>query len=111
MNGGAAAGAGTGPYYDSNAGGGFSVPPTFHDAPQFYSDVGTYLHFDAIPTWDIFTPAAGGNPATESIDVGNFGLAWGFQIVPEPSSIVLVLIGSASMCLVRLWKRKTPPAG
>lgn len=97
VNGGAAAGAGTGPYYDSNApGGGFSVPPTFHDAPQFYSGVGTYLHFDAIPTWDVFTPAAGGKPATESIDVADYGVAWGFQIVPEPgtASIGLLMVVS-----------------
>jgi hypothetical protein len=97
VNGGAAAGAGTGPYYDSNApGGGFSVPPTFHDAPQFYSGVGTYLHFNAIPTWDVFTPAAGTTPAKESIDVADYGVAWGFQIVPEPgtASIGLLMVVS-----------------
>jgi hypothetical protein len=107
-NGGAAAGAATGPYYDSNADAGFSVPPAFHDAPQFYSGVGNYLHFVAIPTWDVFTPAGGGNPATESIDVANFGLSWGFQIIgaPEPSSTVLIAIGVVSIGAVRLVRRK-----
>src|SRR6476660_9892934 len=54
VNGGAAAGAGTGPYYDSNSAGGFSTPPTFHDGPNYYSGIGSYLHFTAIPTWDVF---------------------------------------------------------
>jgi hypothetical protein len=103
INGGAAAGAATGPYYDSNAPG-FSVPPSFHDAPQFYSGVGTYLHFTAIPTWDIFTPAAGETPAKESINVANYGLAWGFVIVPEPASFVLIVIGCSAVCGVRLRK-------
>lgn len=87
VNGGAAAGAATGPYYDSNANpGDFSTPPTFHDAPQFYAGEGTYLHFTAIPVWDIYTPAAGEDPATESINVGNYGISWGFAVIPEPSS-------------------------
>jgi|SRR5580704_3549474 hypothetical protein len=93
-----AAGAGTGPYYDSNApGGGFSTPPGFHDLPHFYSGAGTYLHFDVFPTWDIFTPAAGNTPATETIDVGSVGLAWGFQIqaVPEPSTGMFMVAGLA----------------
>jgi len=52
--GGAAAGAGTGPYYDSNAPpGALSVPPTFSDSPEFYSGVGFYFHADTIPTWDV----------------------------------------------------------
>jgi len=91
VTGGAAAGPATGPYYDSNADAGFSVPPAFHDAPQFYSGAGTYLHFTAIPTWDVFTAANGNNPATETIEVGDLALTWGFSIqaVPEPSSICL----------------------
>jgi hypothetical protein len=106
--GGKAAGAGTGPYYDSNAGGkNFSTPPTFHDAPQFYSGVGTYLHFDVFPTWDIFTPAAGNQPATDTIDVGSQGLAWGFQIVavPEPSSVFLITSGGLLIALGG-WRRR-----
>ncbi|WP_347986274.1 hypothetical protein [Methylomonas sp. AM2-LC] len=96
--GGAAAGAGTGPYYDSNAaGGGFSVPPTFHDFPHYYSGVGTYLHFTAIPTWDIYTPAAGGKAASETIDVGSYGIAYGFQInaspAPEAEEWLLLMLG------------------
>jgi hypothetical protein len=98
----AAAGAATGPYYDSNAPAGkFSVPPNFFDGPQFYSGVGTYLHFTAIPTWDVFTPAAGATPASESIDVGNFGLAWGFAIVPEPSTAVLLAVGVGGLAAMR----------
>jgi hypothetical protein len=96
--GGKAAGAGTGPYYDSNApAGAFSTPPSFHDLPRFYSGAGTYLHFDVFPTWDVFTPAAGNNPATDTIDIGSVGLAWGFQIVavPEPSTWVLMVAGLA----------------
>ena len=97
--GGGAAGWQTGPYYDSNAGdpNNFSVPPTFHDFPNYYSGVGTYLHFDVIPTWDVYTPASGDTPASEQIDVANYGLAWGFQIVPETPSIAawsgLIVIG------------------
>jgi hypothetical protein len=105
--GGAAAGAGTGPYYDSNSMGGFSLPPGFHDAPQFYSGIGSYLHFTAIPTWDIFTPAMGTTPASESINVGNFGLAWGFVIVPETSTFMLIVIAWASISAIR--RRKYMP--
>ena len=105
VNGGAAAGAGTGPYYDSNSAGGFSTPPTFHDGPNYYSGIGSYLHFTAIPTWDVFIPAAGATPASERIDVGNFGLAWGFVIVPEPASFVLIVFGWTAICAVRLRKR------
>jgi len=107
--GGAVAGADTGPYYDSKLPMGLmsSVPPTFHDFPKYYSGLGTYLHFDAIPTWDVFTPASGMTPASESIDVGNYAISRGFSIVPEPSSIVLISIGSASICIVWLLKRKT----
>jgi hypothetical protein len=91
-NGGKAAGATTGPYYDSNSGGkNFSTPPSFHDAPQFYAGVGTYLHFDTFPVWDVFTPATG----AETMDVGDYGMAWGFQIVgvPEPSTGVFMVVG------------------
>jgi PEP-CTERM motif-containing protein len=97
-NGGKAAGAGTGPYYDSNsAPGDFSTPPKFHDLPAFYLGAGTYLHFDVFPTWDIFTPAAGKAPASDTIDVGSVGLAWGFQIVavPEPSTGMFMVAGLA----------------
>jgi hypothetical protein len=99
VNGGLAAGAGTGPYYDSNADAGFSVPPTFSDMPQFYSGVGTYLDFTVIPVWDVFTPAANGNPATESIDVANVGLQWGFSIVPEPTTALfgVAIMGACAM--------------
>jgi hypothetical protein len=96
--GGKAAGARTGPYYDSNAPAGkYSTPPTFHDLPSFYLGAGTYLHFDVFPTWDIFTPATANAPATETIDVGSVGLAWGFQIVavPEPSTGVFMVAGLA----------------
>lgn len=93
VDGAAAAGAATGPYYDSNAPG-FSVPPDFHDGPQFYSGVGTYLNFTLIPAWDIFTPAGGGNPAKEEVHVADFGVSWGFQIVPEPNFATLLLVST-----------------
>jgi hypothetical protein len=105
VQGGAAAGAGTGPYYDSNAAPGFSTPPSFFDGPQFYSGIGTYLHFDTIPTWDVFTPAAGGNPATENIDVGNYAVTWGFTIVPEPSLTILAGAGLLVSLMVRKFRR------
>ena len=102
VNGGPAAGAATGPYYDSNAGGGsFSTPPSFHDEPKFYSGIGTYLHFTAIPAWDIFTPAAGLTPASSTIAVGDYGLAWGFVIVPEPATLILFVIAWCSFGAVR----------
>src|SRR5215470_8186520 len=94
VSGGAAAGAATGPYYDSFAPpGAFPVPPMFVDGPRFYSGVGSYLHFTVIPIWDVFTPATGGKAATESIDIADFGLAWGFFVVPEPSSLLLLAAG------------------
>ena len=103
--GGAAAGAATGPYYDSNANpGDFSVPPTFHDFPRYYSGVGSYLHFTAIPVWDVFIPAMGMTPATETIYTANYGLAWGFAIVPEPSSFILLIVGIVG---VLVYKRRS----
>jgi hypothetical protein len=102
--GGLAAGPLTGPYYNSNPPPfGFSIPPGFFDGPNFYAGVGTYLHFDAIPVWDVYTPAAGLNPATDTIDVGNYGLSWGFTIVPEPSSVILTAVGLLGLvsCLRR----------
>lgn len=98
-----------GPYYDSNnvpatSGMTFSTPPDFFDGPQFFSGVGFYIHFLAIPTWDVYTPAANGNPATDSIEVGNYGVMWGFSIVPEPSSVSLLMV--ALVCLVGfIWRR------
>ena len=105
--GGAAAGASTGPYYDSNAPPGkYSVPPTFHDFPSYYAGVGTYLDFIAIPTWDVFTPAAGGNPATESIDVASYGVSWGFHVVPEPSTLLLVGAGMLGLGGIASQRRR-----
>jgi PEP-CTERM motif len=101
-----------GPYYDSNnqspPNKPFSVPNNFSDSPSYYNGVGTYLHFLAIPTWDVYTPAAGGNPATDTIDVANYGLAWGFQIVavPEPSSLALVALGLLAVARHRARNRR-----
>jgi len=106
--GGAAAGAGTGPYYDSN--GGTIVPPMFSDFPHYYAGGGTYLHFDAIPTWDVFTPAMGDTAASELIEVGNYGLAWGFSIVPEPSTISLMAVGLLGLAGYT-WRRRQSPCG
>lgn len=111
VNGAAAAGAAVAtaanaPYYDSNSGPNI-VPPAFSDSPKFFAGAGKYLHFTAIPTWDIFTPAAAGNPATENIDVADYGVTWGFSVVvPEPSAITLLLFGAGSICLARR-KRKS----
>lgn len=111
--GGPANGPATGPYYDSNGDGGFSTPPTFFDfpngfnsSPPGYAGVGTYLHFDAIPTWDIFTPAAGGKPASEIIDVGNYGLQWGFSIVPAPEPSSLLLLGSGFLAMAGVLRKR-----
>lgn len=106
VNGGAAAGAATGPYYDSNSNpGDFSVPPTFHDAAQFYSGVGTYLYFTAIPVWDVFTPAAGETPAASTIHVANYGVSWGFHIIPEPEGM-FVFLGFMFVALHSLRRRR-----
>jgi hypothetical protein len=107
ITGAAASGAGTGPYYDSNADPGFSVPPTFSDTPSFYSGFGTYLDFTVIPVWDVYTPGADGNPATESIDVANVGLSWGFSIVPEPTT---ALFGLAIIAACGMSRRRLQPA-
>jgi hypothetical protein len=88
-------GAASGPYYDSNGDPGFSVPPSFFDGPQFYSGVGTFFRATAIPTWDVYVPATMTSPATETIDVGDYGVSWGFYIVPEPATGALIVIGFA----------------
>jgi hypothetical protein len=77
------------------------VPPLFADTAAFYQGVGKYLHFDAIPTWDIFTPAEGNTPAKESIDVGNYGLAWGFSIIgcpPAPAPPAVIALQADGGC-------------
>ena len=76
----AASGPGSGPYYDSNADPGFSIPPGFYDGPGNYKGGGFYFQAFTFPTWDVFTPAGGGNPATETLDVGDYGVSWGFGI-------------------------------
>jgi hypothetical protein len=80
-----------GPYYDSgnNSMGDpdkdFSVPPAFFDFPHWYSGIGTSLLFDAFPTWDVYNATAG----TDTMYVASEGVQWGFQIVPEPASIMI----------------------
>lgn len=87
---------GAGPYYDSNApGGGFSVPYSFHDSPEYYSGIGTYLHFTTIPAWDV---DIGGK---NHIIVGDTGISWGFTIVPEPSTITLMVVGVLILIVTR----------
>ncbi len=97
VNGGAAAGAGTGPYYDSNPPPALSVPPTFFDFPRYYAGGGAYFHFTLVPVWDVFVPAAGMNPATETIYTADYGVGWGFYIVPEPSTVVLFFVAIVSV--------------
>ena len=103
VKGGPAAGAGTGPYYASN--GGTFIPPMFHDFPRYYQGVGTYLHFDTIPSWDLFSPAMGNIPAMETIFAGDYGLTWGFSIVPEPSTIRLMAVGLLGLVGCS-WRRR-----
>ncbi len=57
----------------------FVAARTFMTSPGPYSGVGTYLHFVTIPTWDVFTPANGKTPASETIYVANYGAGLGFQ--------------------------------
>lgn len=100
INGAAASGAATGPYYDSNADGvTYPTPPSFYDFPQYYSGIGTYLHFDVVPVWDIYTPPSNGSPASEDIDVANYALSWGFTIdaVPEPRALAWVMIAASAL--------------
>jgi hypothetical protein len=49
--------------------------------------------------------AQGQNPATESINVADFGVAWGFAIVPEPSSFIMLAVGMMGV-VVYVWRRK-----
>lgn len=101
---------GVAPYYDSNSGPNIT-PPTFSDTPQYFSGVGYYLHFQVIPVWDVFVPAvppADGNPGTpasETMYAGNYGVAWGFRIVPEPSSIAMMVFGMVTLVGIA-WKRR-----
>jgi hypothetical protein len=100
---------GVAPYYDSN--GGSIVPPDFEDSPKFFRGNGYFLHFQVIPVWDVFVPAKPATdqtpavPASETIYAGNFGVAWGFRVVPEPSSIVIMVFGMVTLVGVA-WKRK-----
>jgi hypothetical protein len=117
INGSSAAGAYYGPYYDSFAPPNtYSTPPNFYDFPDYYSGVGTYLNFETVPVWDVYTPGTNGGASTESIDVGDYGVAWGFQVespsvVPEPSSFLLVTLGAASITLVHLRRQGARPRG
>jgi hypothetical protein len=101
---------GVAPYYDSN-GGLNIVPPTFGDTPSFFSGVGYFLHFQVVPVWDVFVPAQpaqGGNPAvpaSETMYVADYGVAWGFRVVPEPSSITIMVFGIVTFVGIA-WKRK-----
>lgn len=90
---------GAGPYYDSNApGGGFSVPYSFHDFPHYYSGVGTYLHFTAIPAWDV------SKEGSNYVIVGDTGIKWGFTIVPEPSTLT-IFFGFVLILIVARFRR------
>jgi hypothetical protein len=99
-------GSGFSPFYDVAFNG--WTPTAVGDDPTTLSDglLGAYLHFTMLPVWDAQTVVAG--KTVDSLYVGDQGFSWGFSIVPEPSSIVLVLIGSASMFMVHLRRRKTP---
>ena len=91
------------------------IPFSIHFTNTFqivvYILIGYFLHFQVVPVWDVFVPAvppADGNPgtpATETMYVGNYGVAWGFRVVPEPSSIVIMTFGMVTLVGVA-WKRK-----
>jgi hypothetical protein len=86
-------GNGIGPFYDSNDGPNI-VPPNFEDNASVGSATpGTFLHFIAIPTWDV----TDGNNNT--VYVASQGIAWGYAVVPEPASagVVMVVIISGLM--------------
>jgi hypothetical protein len=99
-NGGSNRGAvnGAGMYYDSNSTGGFSVPPNFHDSPEFFSGVGSYFHATTIPAWDVNLLG------TNYTIVGDTGIAWGFAIVPEPASMTLLIF--TAVPTVVAWRRR-----
>jgi len=92
--------AGDAPFYDSNAGPAV-FPPNFVDNPEFFSaQTGTtYLHFITIPAWDV---AFGGK---DYVIVGDTGITWGFTIIPEPSTIILVSIGGVLLVIVAWFQR------
>ena len=70
--------------------------------------MGFYLHFLAVPVWDVYTPANGPIAATDTIDVANFGVSWGFSIVavPEPSTMALGVVGVIVFVPVVLRRRR-----
>ncbi len=94
---------GDGPFYDSN--GGNIVPPTFLDTPGpiegigGVSGIGAYLHFTTIPSWDVLVGA------TNYAIVGDTGITWGFTVVPEPSTIILVGVGIVLITIVARFQR------
>ena len=91
---------GAGPFYDSNDSG-FSTPPNYFDNPKYYQGAGTYLHFTTIPAWEI---SNGGT--VDWLVVANTGLTWGFAIVPEPSSMVLLAQFVLAAAVAETWRRR-----
>lgn len=86
------AGSGFSPFYDV-AFGGWSATE-IGDDPTVLSDgkAGAYLHFITLPVWDAQTVAIG--KTTDTLYVGDQGFSWGFSVVPEPSSFMLIMVAA-----------------
>ncbi len=100
-----------GPYYDSNNDANvtnktFSTPLMFSDTPGDFSGVGYYIHFSVIPTWDVYTPATLAGPATDTIYVADYGVGWGFSVVPEPATYVLMVFATLSFLVIAVRRRQ-----
>jgi hypothetical protein len=93
---------GDGPYYDSNAGPNI-VPPAFSDTPSQDSPPYSYMHFYAIPAWDVV------KDGNHYIVVADEGVAWGWQETPEPSTLTLLSIGSVGL-VGYVWRRRKQAA-
>ena len=76
----------------------------YGDDPTVLNDgvLGAYLHFYTIPVWDVQTVA--NSVTTDTLYMANAGISWGFSVVPEPGSIILVVLGGVSSLLAS-WTR------
>jgi PEP-CTERM motif len=98
-------GSGISPYYDVNFGGWSTTE--VGDDPTVLSDglKGAYLHFTMLPVWDAQTGT--GTNMVDTLYVGDQGFSWGFSVVPEPSTLALVLL--AAVTGVIAWRRRQTP--
>jgi hypothetical protein len=89
---------GVAPFYDSNNGPNV-FPPNFRDDPSVAQQVGSFLHFFTIPTWDVV------EAGDHTLIIGDTGVSWGYAVVPEPASLVLLAIGLLILIFLRLLYR------